>query len=356
MNETNMPIRLTQTVKKGGCAAKLPAGELKEVLSGLSIYRPKELAVGHETMDDACLWDLGDGRYLIQTLDFFTPIVDDPFDFGAIAAANSISDIYAMGGLPATAMTILAFPGSELSLELIRPLMDGALSVLSKAKTALAGGHTIDDETLKLGFSVSCFVDKNRAWTNSGARPGDVLILTKGLGTGTITAALKKSEAKPAWVQAAIRSMTTINDIVEAVRSIDVHSATDITGFGLAGHCYQMALASHCSFDINLDSLPWLTGASDCLQSGFLTRAHTTNAKYTEAKIEWKLTGNSQENWPDWKRKIIFDPQTSGGLLLTIPKSAAKKALDIIQELGFAQANMIGEVSSQDGDPRLRFH
>ena len=150
MNSSTQNVRLTQTVKKGGCAAKLPAGELKEVLAGLKTYQPGDLVVGHETMDDASLWDLHDGKYLIQTLDFFTPIVDDPFDFGAIAATNSISDVYAMGGKPITAMTILAFPGSELSLDLIRPLMDGALSVLNRAKTALVGGHTIDDETLKL--------------------------------------------------------------------------------------------------------------------------------------------------------------------------------------------------------------
>lgn len=340
-SDTN--IRLTQTVKKGGCAAKLPAGELREVLKGLSIFRREELAVGHETMDDACLWDLHDGRYLIQTLDFFTPIVDDPFDFGAIAAANSISDVYAMGGKPATAMTILAFPGSELSLDLIRPLMDGALSILSKAKTTLAGGHTIDDETLKLGFSVSGFVEKSKAWTNAGAKPGDVLILTKGLGTGTITAALKKNEAQNDWIRSAIKSMTTINDIIDPLQSIDVHSATDITGFGLAGHAMQMATASGCSFVLDLSSLPWLSGASECLKNGFLTRAHTTNAKYTQEKINWSLDKSQQEFWPEWKTKILFDPQTSGGLLLSIPESQSEKALDHIHNAGFLEASVIGK-------------
>ena len=355
MNNVNSPIRLTQTVKKGGCAAKLPAGELREVLNGLSSFRPVELALGVETMDDACLWDLKDGRYLIQTLDFFTPIVDDPFDFGAIAAANSISDVYAMGGKPATAMTILAFPGSTLSLELIRPLMEGALSVLSQAKTALAGGHTIDDETLKMGFSVSGFVDKNRAWTNAGAKPGDVLILTKGLGTGTITAALKKGEAAPHWIQAAIRSMTTLNDVIDALSSIEVHSATDITGFGLVGHLVQMAIASDATFQINLNSLPWLEGASDCLQSGFLTRAHTTNEKYTEGKIDWNLSSATKTDWPEWKRKIVFDPQTSGGLLLVIPEKQAKEALDQIHERGFEKATIIGQVMPSNTKARLSF-
>lgn len=356
MNNSNIPVRLTQTVKKGGCAAKLPAGELREVLKGLSIFKRDELAVGHETLDDACLWDLHDGRYLIQTLDFFTPIVDDAFDFGAIAAANSISDIYAMGGTPATAMTILAFPGSELSIDLIRPLMDGALSILSQAKTALAGGHTIDDETLKLGFSVSGFVEKKKAWTNAGAKPGDTLILTKGLGTGTITAALKRGEAEGTWIKNAIKSMTTINDVIDSLKNIEVHSATDITGFGLAGHAFQMAAASRCAFEIDINAVPWLEGASDCLSRGFLTRAHTTNAKYTEEKIAWKLTSEKQNAWSDWKQKIIFDPQTSGGLLLSIPSSQAKTALELIQAKGFEQAKIIGNVIAETDSVRLKMY
>ncbi len=348
-------IRLTQTVKKGGCAAKLPAGELKEVLAGLKSFRPTELFVGHETMDDACLWDLKDGRYLVQTLDFFTPIVDDPFDFGAIAAANAISDVYAMGGKPATAMTILAFPGSQLSLNLIRPLMDGALSILSKAEVALAGGHTIDDETLKLGFSVSGFVEKKRAWTNAGAKSGDVLILTKALGTGTITAALKKDGAQESWIRNAIASMTTLNNVTDALREIEVHSATDITGFGLAGHALQMAEASGCTFTINLNALPFLEGAQECLQAGFLTRAHTTNANYTLNKISWNSSNTTKDLWPDWKKKIVFDPQTSGGLLLSVPETQAEKALQIIQNSGFHSATQIGKINSKTNSSFLEF-
>ena len=349
-------IRLTQTVKKGGCAAKLPAGELKEVLAGMKPFRPKELIVGTETMDDACLWDLKDGRYLIQTLDFFTPIVDDPFDFGAIAAANAISDVYAMGGEPATAMTILAFPGGTLPLSLIRPLMDGALSVLSKAGVALAGGHTIDDETLKLGFSISGFVEKNKAWTNAGARPGDVLILTKGLGTGTITAALKKGEAQDSWIQGAIKSMITLNNITRHLKEIDIHSATDITGFGLAGHATQMALASQCTFYLDLNSLPFLEGAEECLEKGYLTRAHTTNANYTNDKTHWEISTQKESHWPEWKRKVVYDPQTSGGLLLALPEGEGQRALEIIKSLGFTQAQIIGKAKASENSTALRFN
>lgn len=352
---TEEKIRLTQTVKKGGCAAKLPAGELKEVLAGMNCLRPKELIVGTETMDDACLWDLKDGRYLIQTLDFFTPIVDDPFEFGAIAAANAVSDIYAMGGQPTTALTILAFPGSQLPLSLIRPLMDGALSIFSKAGIALAGGHTIDDETLKLGFSVSGFVEKDKAWTNAGARPGDVLILTKALGTGTITAAIKKGEAKATWAREAIVSMMTLNNITRELREIEVHSATDITGFGLAGHATQMALASQCQFTIHLNKLRLIEGAEHCLEAGFLTRAHTTNAHYTQEKVVWNLSPNQESHWPEWKRKIVYDPQTSGGLLLAVSQAQSQKAVEIIKGLGFLSAEIIGECSDIQDKVTLTF-
>lgn len=361
-------IKLTKTVQKGGCAAKLPAGTLREVLGTLHQTRPQELLVGHETMDDACLWDLGDGRLLIQTLDFFTPIIDDPFCFGAVAAANAVSDIYAMGGRPATAMTILAFPVSTIPLEVIQPLMAGALSVLNESKTVLAGGHSIDDDTLKLGFSVSGFVDKGRQWTNAGARPGDALILTKALGTGTITAALKKEAAKASWVDGAIASMMRINNVIDSLPEITIdaatihaatiHAATDVTGFGLAGHLVQMAEASQCSFLINLESLPRLEGAVECLAAGHLTKAHGTNAHYVAGRIHWDDHLTGQESWNDAQRKIVFDPQTSGGLLLAVDKSVCETVLEQIKSAGFSAAAVIGRaVEPEDvpGGARLVF-
>jgi selenide,water dikinase len=353
MNDVHhSPVKLTQTVQKGGCAAKLPAGELRQMLAGLEQKRPAELLVGHEKMDDACAWDLKDGRVLVQTLDFFTPIVDDPFEFGAVAAANSISDIYAMGGTPVTAMTILAFPGAKLPLELIRPLMDGALSVLNRAGVALAGGHTIDDETLKMGFSVSGFVDKNRVWTNAGAKAGDALILTKGLGTGTITAALKKGAARDEWVRSAVRSMMQINDLPGVLGEFDIHAATDITGFGLAGHSVQMASASGCGFLINPDHLPLLMGTEESLRAGFLTRAHTTNRTYTAPKIAWEISSDAALRWEGVMREIVVDPQTSGGLLLSVAPQHASAALARIKAAGFESAAVVGEVVPQDRLPQ----
>lgn len=314
-------IRLTQTVAQGGCAAKLPAGQLRGILSRLESRRPRELLVGNETLDDACLWDLGDGRLLVQTLDFFTPIVDDPGDFGAIAAANAISDVYAMGGLPATALAILAFPARTLPLELAGPLLRGAVEKLNEAGACLAGGHTIEDETLKLGFSVTGFVARDKAWTNAGCRPGDALILTKGLGTGTITTALKIREARAEWVQAAISSMKTLNRAVDLLEGITVRAATDITGFGLAGHALQMAQASQVTFEIACSSLPALEGALQSLRDGNLNRAHHTNRDYAQGKVRYVEDLDPALRW------LTLDPQTSGGLLLSVPASEASRAV-----------------------------
>jgi selenide,water dikinase len=329
-------IKLTETVKKGGCAAKLPAGQLKDILAGLKINTAKELLVGIENLDDAALWDLGDGRLMIQTLDFFTPIVNDAYQFGQIAAANSLSDVYAMGGEPKTALSILAFPASTLPLELITPLLEGALSVIHKSGAVLAGGHTIDDETLKLGFSVTGFVKKEKAWTNSKAQPGDVIILTKPLGTGTITSALKNGVAEEAWIDAAVLSMTTLNRAPELLTNITVNAATDITGFGLMGHSLQVARASHVSLSFNANSLPVLPGARECIEKEILNRAHRTNLDYVKDSVDWgKL--NATQKW------LSLDAQTSGGLLLCIPKSQSELALSQLRTQ-FPFACVIGEV------------
>jgi selenide,water dikinase len=341
-------IRLTQTVKKGGCAAKLPAGQLKNVLKNLNLPTCSELIVGTENLDDAALWDLSDNRLLVQTLDFFTPIVDDPFDFGAIAAANAISDVYAMGGKPVTALSILAFPTVTLPIELIEPLMQGALSIIQEAGAYLAGGHTIDDETLKLGFSVTGFVNKNRAWKNTGAAEGDYLILTKALGTGTITSALKNDVASSESVAAAIASMKTLNKVPELIENISVHAATDITGFGLAGHLLQLARASNKSIEVFAQKLPVLDGALKLLEKGTLNRAHKTNLEYTKDAVQWQVS--------DALKWLTLDPQTSGGLVLSV---AEKNVEEVIEQLKgkFSSVSVIGKVGPQvvDDSSVLRF-
>ena len=332
-------IQLTQTVAQGGCAAKLPAGQLRSFLSALKLGRPPELHVGTETMDDACLWDLGNGTYLIQTLDFFTPIVDDARDFGAIAAANALSDVYAMGGAPKIALTILAFPAQKLPLELVGPLMEGAVEKILESGACLAGGHSISDETLKLGFSVSGFVSKNAAWTNAGAQAGDVLILTKGLGTGTITTALKNREAKPEWVKAAVQSMKTLNRAPELLNSIQVNAATDITGFGLCGHSMQMAQASHKRFVIEASRLPAIEGAIACLEDGSLNKAHYSNQEYVKEGVMFRDVS-------DATRWLCLDAQTSGGLLLSVPAEQGERAIQALRER-FPMVAIIGKVEAE---------
>jgi selenide, water dikinase len=343
-------IRLTQTVQKGGCAAKLPAGELREILAGLKLKRPEDLLVGTDTLDDACLWRLdADGRLLVQTLDFFTPIVDDPYDFGAIAAANSLSDIYAMGGVPKIALSILAFPSAELPSEILKPLLAGAVDKIHEAGACLAGGHTIDDVTLKLGFSVTGFVLEKQAWTNAAARPGDALILTKALGTGTITSALKGGEAKPEWVAGATRSMTALNRVPELLDGIPVHAATDITGFGLSGHALQMAQASGVSMRIETSELPVLEGALESIRMEWLNRAHHSNRQYSVPHIAVAASISEELRW------IFFDPQTSGGLLLSVPRERALMTIGRLQDR-FPATRLIGEVrEAQAGHALIEF-
>lgn len=339
-------IRLTETVKKGGCAAKLPAGDLKNVLGALKLDRPSALKVGTESLDDACLYDLGDDRYLVQTLDFFTPILDDPYDFGAVAAANSLSDVYAMGGEPKIALSILAFPMATLPIEVLKPLMEGALSKIHESGACLAGGHTIDDETLKLGFSVTGFVAKNRAWANSGARPGDRLILTKGLGTGTIASALKSRDAKPEWVQAAVESMKLLNRAPDLLSDLDVRAATDITGFGLLGHAIQMAEASKVQLRFEVTRIPAISGARESLEADNTNRAHVTNRKYVESRVDWGQTN-------ELDRLLLCDAQTSGGLLLSVSDQHADEALARLKQR-FPASSAIGfaETAGSSG-PRL---
>jgi len=340
-------IRLTETVQKGGCAAKLPAGQLRALLQKLDLKRPPSLAVGTEHMDDACLWDLGNGQSLVQTLDFFTPIVDDAYDFGAIAAANALSDVYAMGGMPKIALSILAFPSQTQPIELLEPLLQGAVDKIHEAGACLAGGHTIDDDTLKFGLSVTGFVPTGKGWANSGAEAGDVLILTKALGTGTITSALKKREHEEQHVSVAIASMKQLNRAPELLVGEEIHAATDITGFGLAGHTLQLARASQVNVAIRASALPILPGALGYLEKGVLNRAHKTNFNYVESEI-------STDGLSDSVRWLLMDPQTSGGLLLAVPKGRASAIVEKLK-VHFPVTSIIGDVSAASGSYRLMF-
>jgi selenide, water dikinase len=238
-------VRLTQQVKAGGCASKLPAGSLRQVLSALPAQTNPDLLVGFETSDDAGIFRIGPNQALVQTIDFFTPLVDDPFTFGQIAASNALSDVYALGGRPLTALTVVCFP-QEANLGILEQIMRGGLAKMSEANCTVVGGHSVRDAEMKFGYAVTGLIDPACVYTNAGAVPGDVLILTKPIGTGVITAALKQGKAEQAWVDRAIRSMTTLNSAASAlaIACTGVHAITDITGFGLMGHGREMALGS----------------------------------------------------------------------------------------------------------------
>jgi len=341
--QTQNPIRLTQTVKKGGCAAKVSAMELRKILSQVNFpVRPSEILIDGSSFDDAAVYKINSELALVQTLDFFTPIVDTPKIFGRIAAANALSDVYAMGGRPVTALAILGFPLSSMASTIIVDVLQGATDIVSESKASLVGGHTIDDDTLKFGLSVTGFVHPDRIWSNAGAKPGDVLILSKPLGTGTLTAALKRGEATETEIQEALDSMCQLNDVggvLSTELSKAIHAATDITGFGFAGHAFNLATASQVSLMIEGSRLPHFQKTREFLEKGFLTKAHRTNAEYVSGKIHF-------ERAESFIQQLVFDPQTSGGLLLAVEPNASEEVLSQISKR-FEFAQIVGKVSAK---------
>lgn len=343
-------IRLTQTVQKGGCAAKVSATELRKILAGVRFPEaagsllPESLLIDGRYFDDASVHRLTIELAIVSTLDFFTPIVDSPRTFGAIASANALSDVYAMGGRPLTALGILAYPVASFENSIVQEVLQGACDVLTKAHATLSGGHSIDDDTLKFGLSVTGLVHPEKIWANTGARPGDVLILTKALGTGALTAALKREAVTEKEIQPALDSMMKLNNVIDAVErhglEKSVHAATDITGFGLAGHAMQVANASGVDLEFHFDRLPVLSGALDMIRDGFLTKAHRTNREYTEKCVRFVA------DVAEIKRPIIYDPQTSGGLLLSIEASVADRFLEALRN-DFPLAAVIGAVRAR---------
>ncbi|MFN7825612.1 MAG: selenide, water dikinase SelD [Pseudobdellovibrionaceae bacterium] len=336
-------MRLTQTAQKGGCAAKVSALELRKILAQVKFppLRP-EVKVDGALFDDAAIVQISPDIALVQTLDFFTPILDTPVLFGKVAATNALSDVYAMGGSPQTALAILTFPAAEMEHTLIAEVLQGACEALTQANCSLVGGHSVDDAILKFGLSVSGLVRPEKVWTNSKAQVGDRLILTKALGTGTATAALKRSEVTEADISEEIASMTQLNQIQDLLGeelSEKVHAATDITGFGFAGHCQQMAKASEKTFQIQISKLPLFEKTAYFLEKGFLTKAHRTNKEYTSQASQF-------EGLSEMQKLTLFDPQTSGGLLLSVGESSAQEILQKLRSR-FLKAQIVGEVSAK---------
>ncbi len=344
-----MRVRLTQTVKKGGCAAKIAAGTLSGLLASLPSQKHPNLLVGTDYLDDAAAWRINGEQAMIQTLDFFTPVVDDPADFGAIAAANAVSDVFAMGAEPVTALTILAYPIDTLGGEVLQEMMLGATATINAAGAQLVGGHSIDDDTLKLGFSVTGISHPDSIWSNRGARPGDALVLTKAIGTGTLMGALKNDEVQYSDLSDALSSMKTVNrlDLPENLRQA-VHAATDVTGFGVLGHALHIAKGSGMSLEIEAARVPLLEGAHDTLARGILTKAHVTTTQYVAQHVVGR-EALSEEAW--WS---LVDPQTSGGLLLSIDPDHVDALLEAIKP-AFPRAGIIGHVTEpQSGKLHVR--
>jgi selenide, water dikinase len=320
-------VRLTATVKAAGCAAKLSPSVLDTVLRRLPRQTDANVLVGFETNDDAGVYRLSAGLALVQTVDFFTPIVDDPFFFGQIAAANALSDVYAMGGRPISALSIVAFP-EKGDLEILEEILRGGLAKMTEAGCTVVGGHSIRDEDMKFGYAVTGLVDPKKIWRNVGAQFGDALLLTKPLGTGVISTGLKQGRIAEATVTTAMATMSRLNrDTAEALSELGerapeaIHAVTDVTGFALLGHAREMAVGSGVSLEIDHASIEYLPGALAASREGFYSGGLNNNRQFIGECVTF------QASVPEEIRNLLFDPQTSGGLLVALDPDQAEVAL-----------------------------
>jgi selenide,water dikinase len=342
-------VRLTQTVKAGGCASKLAPGTLSDVLSRLPKQQDPNLLVGFESADDAGIYRIGPDQALVQTVDFFTPMVDDPFTFGRIAATNALSDVYAMGGRPLTALTLVCFP-QDGDTAILEQILRGGLSVMENAQCVIVGGHSVRDAEMKFGYAVTGLIHPNRILKNTTARAGDALVFTKALGTGVITTALKQGKAEPSWVDAAIDSMTTLNERAAQVitrEDFGVHAATDVTGFGFMGHARELAFGSNVRLHIDTSAIRPLNGALDAIQLGCIPGGLMANREFAECIVE-DLPGAVID--ADL-RTLLFDPQTAGGLLVSVAPEQASAMVKELQAVGYPETRKIGTVA--EGTPKI---
>jgi selenide,water dikinase len=310
-------------------------------LCGLEIPTNDSVIVGMDSLDDAGVYKISDDLAIIQTVDFFTPIVDDPYRFGQIAAANALSDIYAMGGIPKTAMNLVGFPLKQMDISILRQIIQGGLDKMKEADVVLVGGHSVEDRELKYGLSVTGFVHPDRILTKKSVSAGDRLVLTKPLGTGVINTAIKGGVASSEVIERVTQLMAALNrDAAEVMNKFRVHACTDITGFGLLGHLAEMIVGSGCGLTLDAENIPVLPEAIDYAAMGLLPGGAFKNKEFREPMVEFSSSVNPIIG------DLLFDPQTSGGLLICLAKNEADKLVNELHQKGIDGAAVIGEVVS----------
>lgn len=342
VNDEPVRVRLTQYTQAGGCACKMRPQDLEKVVKELTILKNPDILVGPETSDDAAVYRIDDETAIVETLDFFTPVVDDPYYFGAIAAANALSDIYAMGGTPLFALNIVAFPTHRLSLDVLREILRGAEDKTTEAGISILGGHTIEDTEPKFGLVATGRVHPDHFWTNCGARPGDAIILTKPLGTGVYSNAMKKGLLTEDQIERVCQQMATLNRAAaNAIRPFEIHACTDVTGFGLMGHLLEMTRGAGVTAEIATSVLPFLPRVHELIEAGCIPGGTRNNLAYTTPWITWP------DGLSDHLKLAICDAQTSGGLLVAIPGDQADAAMDNLRRNGVEEAALIGHMIAE---------
>ncbi|MFD2618699.1 selenide, water dikinase SelD [Terrilactibacillus laevilacticus] len=342
MTETHS-IKLTSLSSKGGCGCKIGPADLSQVLRDLPKAAPNpNLLVGLDTSDDAGVYRLNDELAIVQTVDFFTPIVDDPYSFGQIAAANAISDIYAMGGTPLTALNIVAFPISTLDKDILKEILRGSADKLKEAGVTLVGGHSIDDKEPKFGLAVTGTIHPDKIRANTGAKPGDKLIFTKPIGVGIYSTSIKKDLLTEEEIARVTKVMSTLNKTAsETMAPYDVHACTDVTGFGLLGHASEMAKGSQSGLTIYKDQVPSLPRLRELAEAGAVPGGTKNNFKHLQGDVTFPNTMDQIDQW------ILCDAVTSGGLLISVSEKEANDLLSDLQRAG-VPAKLIGEVTEEN--------
>jgi len=339
LEEAPEEIKLTRYVENAGCASKINQNDLQIVLAGLPEYINPNILVGTNTCDDAGVYKISDDMALVQSVDVFTPVVDDPNTFGRIAAANSLSDIYAMGGKPLTALTIIGFPIHELSHRVMNNILKGGMDKMEEAGVSVIGGHSINDNEIKCGFAVTGLINPQRIITNANAKPTDVLILTKPIGVGVISFAAQLGKASPAAMERISRSMTSLNrTAAEIMIEYEVNAATDITGFGLLGHLSEMVSESGITAEIYSSQVPVFEDAIEHIRNQIISGAIERNREYASQYV------TVEDGVPEELEHILYDPQTSGGLLMSAPAEKASAILNRLRQAGIEDAAIIGKI------------